>query len=361
VAWVLAIDVPTGVDADQGEAVDQAVRADVTVTMGLPKKGLLTTAAADYVGRLEVAELGFPAALVDQLAADETRQVIDAGDVRTWLPRRQRDTHKGDFGRVLIVGGARCYPGAVQLAARAALRAGAGLVTVLVPDFLYGVMASGTPEWIVETTPSNPTGSIEGDAARSWRDRLREFDAVLMGPGMTAHADTALWVRQWLRDVQVPLVLDADALNVLAGQAHWLERASGPVVVTPHPGEFARLFGVDQATLQADRAGHARRAADQSGATVLLKGHHSVVAHPDQPAWINLTGNPGMATAGAGDVLAGVVVALLGQGIAPFEAARAAAYLHGRAGDLAADRLGEAGVIASDLIEHLPLAAANLR
>ncbi len=353
---VLAIDIPSGLNADTGLADGEAVFADVTVTMGLPKLGFVEPCALEYVGCIEVVDLGMPEELIAEVVPDHDKELIHLSDLRGLFPRRPRASHKGDYGHVLMMGGARGYSGAITMAARAAGRSGAGLVTVVVPASIAPIVAIGAPEAMVMPAPETEIGSLSSEAWNAWSSQMDRFSAILLGPGLTRHEQSLALVRSVIRDCRTPLVLDADALSVIEGQPHWIEKASCPVVITPHPGEMAKLFVQRIDHVQKDRIGMALAAAKYTRATVVLKGAGTVVAAEGQPACINLTGNPGMATAGSGDVLAGILAGLLGQGIKPFDAARAAVYLHGRAGDLASWRRSQAGMLAGDLIDELPYA-----
>jgi NAD(P)H-hydrate epimerase len=272
------------------------------------------------------------------------------------FPRRRRASHKGNYGHVLIVGGAQGYSGAVAMAARAATRSGVGLVTVMVPEGIAQVVAAACPEAMVHGADETETGSLSSDGWRPWRERLTEFNALLAGPGMTRNEETRRLVRQVLHDGEMDLVMDADAISVFEGKPQWFMNVGSSLVLTPHPGELGALTVQDVEEIQADRCGAARRAAAATRATVVLKGAGTVVAQEEGPAHINLTGNPGMATGGTGDVLAGLLVGLLAQGLQPLDAARAAVYLHGKAGDLAAWRRSQAGVVAGDVIDEIPYA-----
>lgn len=262
-------------------------------------------------------------------------------------------THKGTYGHALILAGSMDYPGAARLALGGALRSGAGLVTAYVPEGLWEATTSFFPEGIVRKGPMTDTGSLSARVWETIRPRLREFSAVLIGPGMTTHPDTLALVKLALAECPAPLVLDADALNVLAGQAALIAKAKGPVVLTPHPGEMARLLGCTTAVVQEERDGILAKAVEKSGATVALKGAGTLVGAPGRGAHMNLSGNPGMATGGTGDVLAGLLTSLLAQGIEPFDAARAAVYLHGHAGDSVVLRGSQHTLMASDLIGEL--------
>ncbi|MCX6998262.1 MAG: NAD(P)H-hydrate dehydratase [Kiritimatiellaeota bacterium] len=360
-ALVVALDVPSGLDADTGLAEGEVVVADVTATIGLPKLGLVEPSALEYVGAVEVVDIGIPAGLVAELVSDSDRELIYRADFQLLLPRRARVAHKGRFGHVLLIGGARGYAGAIALAARAASRAGAGLVTVVTPAGIAPIVAGAALEGMICGAAETGTGSLSADTWKEFCEPLaEELAAVLLGPGLTRNAESLELVRNVLRACKAPLVLDADALAVLAGQPEWLGRARCPVVITPHPGEMAALFDQTVEKVQAGRCGMAIAAAKFCNATVVLKGAGTVVAQTGRPTAINLTGNPGMATGGAGDVLAGILTALLGQGLAPYDAARLAVYLHGRAGDMVAWRKSQAGLIAGDLVDELPFAFRDI-
>ncbi len=352
-ALILAVDIPSGLDADTGIAAGVAVQADVTVTFGLPKSGLLQQGALDYVGSVKVTDIGIPDAYVAELADESDVEFLDAVDVRALLPRRPRQSHKGDYGRVLLVGGAAGYSGAMSLAAAAALRGGAGLVHVLVPRSLVPVVAAAVPSAMVQGGIETNTGELSSDVWADMRRTLDQFQAVLIGPGLTRGGDALVLVKQILRDCRCPLVLDADAITVLQGQPDAISHAACPVVMTPHPGEFAQLFEQDTEAVQADRAGMALAAAKLTGATVALKGAGTVVVQRDRLPTVSMAGNPGMAAGGSGDVLAGLIVALLGQGLDSWAATCAGVYLHGRAGDLAALRDTQACMDAALLIDFL--------
>lgn len=357
---VVAIDLPSGLDGDTGTAEGEVVQADATVTMGLPKRGLLEPSALEYVGCLEVTDIGIPPEYVEQLAAESDRELIYVTDLKPLFRRRPRASHKGHYGHVLLIGGARGYAGAIALAARAAMRSGAGLVTVLTPESVAGVVAGASLESMVIGTRETEIGSLSAEVWTEWKNRIDDYDAVLVGPGLTRHEQSLALVRHVIRDCDAPLVLDADAISVLEGQPNWVERARAPTVITPHPGELARLFSQSVEEVQKDRCGVALAAARFTRATVVLKGAGTVVAKDGKPLGINLSGNPGMATGGSGDVLAGLLVGLLGQKLDPFDAARAAVYIHGRAGDNAAWRKSQAGIVAGDLVDEIPFVFRDL-
>lgn len=350
-APVVAIDIPSGLNADTGVAAGVVVRADRTVTMGLPKAGCLEPAALEWVGSLSVADIGIPAALIEALPCE--RELVAGDEVARLLPGRPRAAHKGDYGHVLIMSGAAGFSGAVALAARAALRSGAGLVSALVPRGIAATVAALVPEAMVHAAEETAGGSLASAAWDRWSAGAMRFTSVLMGPGMTPGPDSKSLVRAMLRQSSAPVVLDADALNAFAGEAESL-RARAPVVVTPHPGEMGRLIGWRTEAVQADRLRAASEAAERTGAVVVLKGAGTVVHARGRAPCVNLTGNPGMATGGSGDVLAGLLAGLLAQGLDPWDAARAAVYIHGRAGDRAAAARSMAAMTAGDIIDALP-------
>lgn len=271
------------------------------------------------------------------------------------LPARARDAHKGTFGTVLVVAGSRGMSGAAVLCARGALRGGAGLVRAAVPASVLDVVAAAEPCAMTVPLRETADGNLHPLAPGQLVPLAEKSDAVVVGPGLGATGGVAVVVRGLLARTHTPLVLDADALNVLGTEPEGLKGRRGPVVLTPHPGEFARMCGCDTKAVQADREGKAVDFAARYGVIVVLKGAGTVVTD-GRRLYVNPTGNPGMATGGSGDVLAGLTGALLGQGLPAFEAAQLAAFVHGRAGDLAADDLGETSLIASDLIAYLPRA-----
>lgn len=337
---VLAIDIPSGLDGNDGQPHGIAVRAEVTVALGLPKIGLLCPEAAEYVGRIEVADIGLPSEGVTSNVELITRDDL-------LLPKRRCDAHKGDCGHLLILAGSEGYTGAPVLCAHAAARMGVGLVTLAVPREVYAIVASHCPPEIMP---------------RAWDrlDSLNGFDAVAMGPGLGQAPETQMQIRRWIAASTVPTVVDADALNALAKELPVLKRTQASLVLTPHPGEMGRLIGKTTEEVQAQRWNVARDFAALQGVTLALKGAGTVVTDRSGVLWINNTGNPGMAKGGMGDALTGMIGALLAQGLAPLDAARAGVFLHGMAGDIAAGKLGERALLATDLIANLGKAVGSV-
>ncbi|HEV3258700.1 MAG TPA: NAD(P)H-hydrate dehydratase [Gemmataceae bacterium] len=275
------------------------------------------------------------------------------------LPPRPVDSNKGSFGRVLVVAGSRGMSGAAVLCAGAALRGGAGLVYLAVPEGIQDRVATANPCYLTIALPQDDRGQVAGRAEAELLPLLQANDVVALGPGLGRSRELTTLVTTVLAQARVPLVLDADGLNALEHHSAELRRHAGPVVITPHPGEFARLAGCQVADVQARRQERAARFAAEHGVIVILKGYGTVVTD-GRRVYVNTTGNPGMATGGTGDVLTGLIAALLGQGLEPFAAAQLGVHVHGLAGDLARDELGEVSLIASDLVEFLPHAFRNL-
>jgi NAD(P)H-hydrate epimerase len=358
-ALVVSIDVPSGLNADTGETEGDTVMADLTVTMGLPKIGLVDPRAIDYVGTLEVADIGLPREVVADAEAD-AREMIFSADLKPLFPRRKRNAHKGLYGHALVIAGARGFSGAAALSIRAAIRAGAGLVSAVVPEGIQPVVAGAALEAMIHAAPQSTAGSLSLEALPVIRSFWNRVQAVLIGPGLTRGSELHELVLALLAEAPVPVVLDADALAVLGSDIDALATMKHGLVLTPHPGEMAGLLGLTAEAVQADRLTAAAHCARRSRAVVVLKGAGTVVAAPQQTTLINLTGNPGMATGGTGDVLAGLLVGLLAQGFSPYDAARAAVFVHGRAGDLASWRRCQVSLSAGDLLDELPFAFRDL-
>lgn len=344
----IAVDLPSGLQADTGAVMGTAVRANLTVTLGLPKLGLYCGAGIEHAGAVRLVNIGIPSSFVD--AVGSRVMLISGTFARAALPARHLTAHKGTYGHLGLVAGSVGKTGAAAMAATAALRVGTGLVTVAVPSSVNDILEAKLLEAMTWPMPETKARTF----ARSGLDRLLTFagtrDAIALGPGLTTHPETVDLVQEFIKRVDQPCVLDADALNALAGKASLLTECKHPPIITPHPGEMARLEA--EATTQSvnqDRLGTAVRFAHERGVFVVLKGARTVIARPDGMAAICPTGNPGMATAGTGDVLTGMVGGLLAQGVGPWEAACAATYLHGLAGDRAAADLGQPGMIAGEI------------
>jgi NAD(P)H-hydrate epimerase len=305
----------------------------------------------DYAGRVRVVPIGIPP---EEVERDVTTWLLERPDVARHFPPRRREAHKGDFGRLLIVAGSIGKTGAAALSARAATRSGAGLVTVATPASQQPIVASLVLEPMTEPLPETPARPIGREALERLYALALERDAVALGPGLGLDAETTEVARAMARDLTRPMAIDADALTALAGHPGLLRAAPAPRCLTPHPGEMARLMGVATADVQQDRIGAARDFATRELVHLVLKGATSVIASPDGRIVLNPTGNPGMASGGTGDVLTGMLGAFLARGLPPDAALESAVYLHGLAGDIAAARVGQEALVASDLIAALP-------
>lgn len=354
---VVAVDIPSGLDADRGQPLGTAIRAQLTATFGYPKLGLSLYPGLNYVGRLVVVDIG-----IAPEALDTVRPMVGLLSPQTvahLLQPRQPESHKGSFGHLLVLAGARGKSGAALLAASAGLRVGTGLVTLAGPESLVPVFSSALLEAMTVGLPERADGSLRM-TAKALHALLLDRTAIAFGPGISVSVDTLRLTRWLLKQSEVPLLIDADGLNCVAAQPDMLRAASQPVVLTPHPGEMARLTGTGTAEVQARRLEIARSFAGHSGCYVVLKGARTVVAAPDGWAWINPTGNPGMASGGMGDALAGIIGGLLAQGYQPAEACQLGVFVHGSAGDLAVQEIGPVGILARDVIDRLPRSLQSL-
>jgi NAD(P)H-hydrate epimerase len=351
---VVSVDLPSGLDADTGAVWGTAVFAALTVTLACPKRGLYLGAGLNHAGKIRVGDIGIPPDLLD--AAKIPVTLLDAEEIRAMLPVRTRADHKGTFGHAGIIAGSVGKTGAAAMAAMAALRSGAGLVTVALPQSLNDVLEAKLLEAMTFPVPETEARTLSKEALAPLLSFAADKAAVAMGPGIGTHSETQALVRDLLGNVTRPLVLDADGLNAVAGHMETLRKTHAPVILTPHPGEMARMLGCATAEVQRDRLGVAARLAQDREVCVVLKGAGTVVAGPDGRLAVNPTGNPGMATAGTGDVLTGMIAGLLAQRLSPWEAACAGVYLHGLAGDLAAFEQGEMGLLAGDVLRAIPRA-----
>ncbi len=359
-AKVVAVDIPSGLASDTGQLLGEAVRADYTVTFTAPKVGQVLPPACDYVGELRVGAIGSPPGLYE----DDPEIYLALGGperFRHLFAPRPRGAHKGSFGHVLVIGGSRSKPGAAAMAGMAALRAGAGLVTVASAASALGSIAAHAAELMHEPLMETDTGEISMRAFDYGR-----FEAVAsrktvfaLGPGIGTHFETASFVRKVVNEYDVPMVIDADGLNCLAGADF---RGRPQLVLTPHPGEMARLAGLSNEEVLADRVGVARSFATARNLWLVLKGQRTLVASPEGRVWVNPTGTPALASGGTGDILTGLMAGLVAQFPAEIEAAvLAAVYLHGLAGEIGAARLGEQYLVATDLLRFLPEAVDACR
>ncbi|MDZ7362354.1 MAG: NAD(P)H-hydrate dehydratase [candidate division KSB1 bacterium] len=360
---VIAIDLPTGMNADTGEVAGPCVQADLTVTMGCRKQGLLFMPARKYAGEVIVADIGFPQMAFRQVAAEKSAKLatflLTSEVLSNWVPRRPPNAFKNRVGQILVIAGSRGFGGAARLTAVSALRAGAGLVVLAAPESLLPQLEAATAEVIKLPLPEE-NGIISSAALESLQSRLQWADVIAIGPGLGLSEGAQRVVKHVLADFPGTLVLDADALNNLIGQQEAIRRAAGKIILTPHPGELSRLTGANKAAIAVNPVAIARQTAEELGQVLVLKGAPTVVASPTGEVFINSTGNAGMATAGSGDVLTGMIAGLAGQNLDPLRAALLGVFLHGMAGDLARDQLGEWSMLAGDIMEHLHVAIQQL-
>ena len=361
---ILSVDLPSGLDADTGNPLGVCVRADRTVTIGLPKRGLLVYPGAELAGALEVVDIGFPKQVIDSQYIKINRTTAVAAS--EWVPQRPPASHKGSYGRVLVVAGSTGMTGAAALASEAALRAGAGLVTLAIPKSLNPILEGLLPEVMTLPLSETEAGSLSMSAASAILEFAEQTKSVLaIGPGLSQHPDTVLLVHQLVREnreqaLNLRMVIDADGLNALSQVPEVISLLDREAILTPHPGEMSRLTSSSVPSLEADRIRTAQQFASDHNLTLVFKGAPTVTGLANGDVWINSTGNPGMATGGMGDVLTGIIAGLMAQGLSGERAAVLAVYIHGLAGDIVSKRLGMHGLIASDVLKAVPEAISSL-
>jgi len=358
-APVVAIDTPSGLDCATGEVDDFAIIADLTVTFGLPKLGQTLYPGKDFCGLLVVADIGFPREAIDEEEIDLSYLMEE--EAALILPRRAPDAHKGDFGKLFVLAGSEGYTGAAALTADAGLRSGTGLVILGCPSGLNDILEQKLTEVITKPLPevrNRRCFALRG--LGEVREMVKWADAVAVGPGIGTYHETRDLVFRLISKLDKPAVFDADALNILAKDMDYLKNHSAPLVISPHPGEMSRLTGKTIEHIQRNRIDIALEFAAEFNLVCILKGAPSVIAAPSGQAWINSTGNEGMATAGSGDVLTGLIGGFLAQGMMDIDAAVLGCYVHGAAGDLAYESLGSHGMLAGDILHMVPLALRRL-
>jgi ADP-dependent NAD(P)H-hydrate dehydratase / NAD(P)H-hydrate epimerase len=363
--FVVSVDIPSGLSGDKGDFGGPVIRADRTITFTAPKIGMFIGEAADRVGALSVGEIGSPRALIEEVSKGSVRW-IEPWEFRDFPYSRQANSNKGNYGHILVVAGSVGKAGAAALTGLAALRIGAGLVTVATPSPVFPIVSGFAPEIMTEPLSATRSGSISHQTFTSGRfnDLLRGKSVLALGPGLSTDEETQLFVRSTLASkLQIPVILDADGINAYAASSDVLGNSGQTMTITPHPGEMARLIGCTVKEVQERRLEVARMASAILHAFVVLKGHQTVIARPDGSTWINSTGNPWMSTGGTGDVLTGILAGLTGQfGASSWPSTLAlGVYLHGLAGDMAAAASGGAPIVASDVSRYIPQAIAQLR
>ncbi len=359
--FIVAVDIPSGLSSDTFETIGPCVKADLTVCLAAPKIPHIFPPAGDSTGELLMADISIPPFLFENPGL--TLDLLDTESVAPFFRKRRRDSHKGDYGHVLVIAGSLGKTGAAAMAGRAALKTGAGLATIATPRSCLPAIARTMMELMTEPLEETPMKSIGVDALTTAIKLLKGKGALVLGPGLSTHAATAEFLRLLLPEIKIPAVIDADALNIIASDPDMLAEVDGmpgPVVFTPHPGEFARLAGRPIAEVLKHRLELAPAFAKEHGLYLVLKGYRTLIADPDGRVFVNPTGNPGMATGGSGDVLSGMIAAQLAQEKDVLGAILSAVYVHGLSGDLGAESLSEKYLTAGDIIKFLPRALKAL-
>ncbi len=354
----VAVDIPTGVDADRGEVRGEAIKAEYTVSLAYPKRGLYLYPGMDYAGEIEIADIGIPTGLEEDKINSE---LLTLAGISKKLFFRKPSSHKGSFGHLLVVAGSPGMTGAASLTALSALRVGAGLVTLGVPEDLNPILETKLTEVMTLPLPQSKDKTLCREGFEKIKDFSQKCKAMAIGPGISSTKQTKELISTIIDQLDIPLVIDADGINVLAGELCLLKKYKAPLIITPHPGEMSRLVGASVEEIQKDRIGFTMALARRIGAIVVLKGARTVIANKEGNSWVNLTGNPGMATGGSGDILTGIIGGLLTQKLSCLEAAKTGVYLHGYAADLAAQKKGEISLIASDILETIPEAIRRIK
>jgi len=352
---VFSIDIPSGINGDTGEVMGDAVRAKATATFGLPKLGNLLYPGFEYCGDLYVTHISFPPAIYEKGEIQ-----VETG-VPGEIPARIPDTHKGDYGKVMFIAGSQNYLGAPQFSALSFLKAGGGLSYLATPKTLAPYLGSRSRELVLFPLWETDTGSISYKNLEGLMALCDRMDLVVMGPGLSLDEQTQKLVRTLTERIPVPFLLDGDGITAVSQAPDILKKRKAETILTPHPGEMARLTGKNIAEIKKNRIEVLQETSGALKAIIVLKGAHTIVGMPDGRVWINLTGNPGMATAGSGDVLTGSISAMFSRGFSIEQAAKIGVFIHGLAGDIVAEEKGEDGIVAGDLMEALPLAVKNYR
>ena len=351
---ILAVDIPSGLDASTGNIEGSCIKANYTCTMALPKRGLLLYPGREYVGELHVIDIGVPKELYEGIDLE----LLESTEMKLLLPKRPPDGHKGSFGRIFMLAGSVGMTGAACLSSLAALKMGAGLVFLGVPESLNSILEEKLTEVITKPLPETEAKTLGMAAFEPICDELNRTDVLVMGPGLGKHEETAKLIKKILAKITIPTIIDADGINNLT--LNDLKAIKKPIMITPHPGELSRLIGKSVGEIQRDRVEVAKSTAKELNLPVVLKGASTIIAVPDAKTYINPTGCSGLATAGSGDVLTGIIAGLLAQGLSLADAARLGVYIHGLAGDMVADKKTEYGMIASDVLEAIPEATQSL-
>jgi len=350
---VVSVDIPSGINGNTGQIMGVAVLADFTVTFGLPKYGNLLYPGFEFCGNLYVSHISFP----PELYNDDS--IETEANIPALLPERDPMGHKGSFGSILVVSGAKTYYGAPVFSSLSAYKAGAGYVRLAAPDFMIPYISQQAPEVVFVPMVSNNEGSMKENNRSKIEEMTEISDCVVLGPGLSLNEETQILVRELTARINKFLIIDGDGLTALKNDLSILKQRSAPTLLTPHAGELSRLTGLSIKEISNDPTSAVKILVDKTGSYVVLKGAHSLICSPDKKIWINITGNNGMATAGSGDVLTGTIAALFGQGMEICESIKAGVFVHGMAGDIAADRIGQRGMTALDILNYIPEAVVN--
>lgn len=356
--FTVSIDIPSGLSSDTGEPLGIAVEADLTITFGLEKVGQAVYPGVDYVGNLEIADIGIPPQAIDIVSLNH--HLITDQEIKTILRPRPGDLHKGEAGHVLVLAGSPGKTGAATLACLGALRSGSGLVTLGIPISLNPVLEAKLTEAMTLPLPETSAQTLGLDAWKEVKKSGIKYKVICLGPGLTTHPETREMVKNIIAEANVPLVIDADGINALAGDLDILKNSKSPIILTPHPGEAARLLGISPKDVLRKKIELSRKISKDYQIVFILKMARTIIALPDGNIFINSTGNPAMATGGMGDVLTGIIGGFIGQGYEPKEASILAVFFHGLSGDLWVKEHGEIGMTATDLADYLPLAIKDV-
>lgn len=355
---VVSIDIPSGVDGDTGRICGTCVKAGMTVTLGLPKVGLFVGEGAKYTGAIEVVDIGIPDRMIK--GKEPAVYLVEREDVESIVPRRTPFSHKGNLGRVLVLAGSTGLTGAAYMAGSAAMKSGSGLVTLGIPSTLNSIMEAKLTEVMTLPLADDGNGSLSARCTEHLESLLDGFDVIAVGPGLGCSPEISQIMTWILRHSRIPVIIDADGINSLAGNIDVLRKAKAPVVLTPHPGEMSRLTGLAVKEILDNKVEVLRKYSGEWKAAIVLKDWRTLTAVREGQIFVNTTGNAGMASGGTGDVLTGIIASLAGQGMETSHAAAAGAYIHGLAGDIAAEKKGQTGMTAGDLLESIPYAFKNI-
>jgi len=348
---ILSIDIPSGLSSSTGEVLGPAIKADVTATFGAYKIAHIFPPASNYCGKVHLFEIGIPRELISNIS----KLILSNKNVlRNFIPYRKMESHKGNFGHLVVVAGSKEKPGALSMSALGALRCGVGLLTCASVESALSVLHSHSYEAMGLILDQTPDGTIALSSLPKILNFLEDKDALVLGPGLSLNEETQEFIRRLVLNTSIPVVIDADGLNAFSKNLKLLKARKGDKILTPHPGELSRLLDVPLEDIKKDRIKYAKETVKESGSIVVLKGFLTLTANPNEVIWVNPTGNPGMATGGMGDILSGMIGAFLAQKIEAFKSAPLAVFLHGLAGDLAAKTKTEEGLIPRDLIEKIP-------